>query len=99
MYSCLIEGPFIWRQVDAGSPVFQPDVVTLIYQFINDGGFYWSAKEIGAHSGAMDQDDRAARRRLITLHVNQVALEAVTGGEGNSRFLILCSGCLILTGL
>src|SRR6266436_1537665 len=39
-----IERPFIRWQVDAGAPVFQPHVVTMINQLIDDGGFYWSAE-------------------------------------------------------
>ena len=78
----LVERPGIGRQVDAGAPIFQPDVVALVYQEVHQRGAHAvRAKDVRPHAGAMHQQDGSFRGRPFTTHIDEIALEAVARRE------------------
>ena len=75
----LIEVPGIGLEIDAGAPVFQPDVVAAVDEVVDHGSLYGGAKQIGADARSMSQQDRSPGGWMGALHVDEVAGEAVAG--------------------
>ena len=87
---CLIKGPFIRREIDAGAPVLQPDVESVLDQDINDRLLDRCAEDIGANSRAVREENGAFRSWNRTLHVDKVAREAIPGSKGDDGIAPAC---------
>ena len=77
----LVEGPRVRRQVDAGPPVLEPDVVTVLDQKIDERRFDRRAEDVGSDSGAVNEHHRSPPGMFLPADVNQIAGEAVPGDE------------------
>ncbi|EAU69247.1 hypothetical protein STIAU_8016 [Stigmatella aurantiaca DW4/3-1] len=79
----LIERPFAGLDVDARAPVFQPYVIAIREQRIDerlrDGG----PEDVGAHPRPVDKHHGAPSRRLFPLDVEQMEFPAIARQEGN----------------
>src|SRR5260370_5625193 len=90
--SGLIQRPAIKCEVDAGSPVFQPDIIAAFDQVVDDACLDGCAEEIGANTGAMDNQHRTLAGFNRSLHMDEIALETVLRLEGDDVFAPgLCS--------
>jgi len=84
---CLVQRPQVRSKVDAGAPVFQPNVIAILDQCINHGLVDRRTKNVGSDARAVRKHDRALRGRSRAFNVNEVALEAVPGDEGNDGIM------------
>src|SRR5205814_2072050 len=84
--SRLVEIPMVGLQVDAGAPVFQPDVVPGVDKVVDHGTLHGSAKEVGAYAGSMGKEYRSLAGWIGPLHMNKVAGESVAGLKRDDLF-------------
>jgi hypothetical protein len=73
----LIERPFIRRKVDARPPVFEPNIVAMVQERIDEVYFDGSPKQIRSHACAVNQKHWPAFRLLRTNDMDQVQMRPV----------------------
>jgi hypothetical protein len=77
----LVESPRNRRKVDASAPVFQPDIIAILNEAIYDATFARRPKDVSADTSTVHQQDRPFGRVLLSLKMNKVAGEAISGPE------------------
>jgi len=82
----LVQGPTVGRQINAGAPILQPDVVALLGEEIDQRDLDARPEDVGAHPGTVDEQNRPLGGRTLALDVDQVAPEPVPGCKGHHRF-------------
>ncbi len=95
-----IERPRARREVDAGAPVLEPDIPSVVDEHVDQRRLSRRPEDVGAHAGAVHEHDRTARRRSLTGHMVKVEHRAIVSGHRNdvgavssSRFLQILASC------
>ena len=84
----LVECPGIGGQVDTGAPVFKPDVVAIGDKVVDDSRLNRGTEDVGAYTRAMYKQYRPFVRRCLSLHMNEIALEAISSAKRDNIFAV-----------
>ena len=82
----LVERPRILRKIDAGAPVFQPDVIPVFNKAINNAPLDRRLKDVGSNTRSVHQQHRSLGRLVLASNMNKIATEAVAGSEGHGPY-------------